>query len=96
LKEAGVAPDGAYSESAVSNWIKGRTRPPADVVLASAALYSLSLDQPLGVQGNAPAVVAPKVSAADDEVGELRAAVARLETLVNARLSAKGRSTEAR
>ncbi|WP_246221207.1 DUF5919 domain-containing protein [Phytoactinopolyspora mesophila] len=90
LKDAGVGPEsGAYSESAVSNWIKGRTRPPADVVLASAALYSLSLDQPLGVTEPAAKVELPQTPEGD-EVGELRAAVTRLETLVNARISPRG------
>jgi transcriptional regulator with XRE-family HTH domain len=45
LRDAGVGPErGAYSESAVSNWIKGRTRPPADVVFAAASIYGLSID----------------------------------------------------
>lgn len=42
---------GAYSESSVSNWIKGQVRPPADVVLASAYLYDISLDAALFATG---------------------------------------------
>lgn len=94
LKAAGVGPDaGAYSESAVSNWIKGRTRPPADVVLAAAALHGLSLDQRLGVAAQ-PDQSGVSKSSESSEVDQLRAAVTRLETLVNARLSPR-RTTEA-
>ncbi len=51
LRSANVGPEsGTYSESAVSNWIKGRARPPADVVLAAASLYGISLDTRLGVE----------------------------------------------
>lgn len=46
LEDEGVAPDGGrYSESAISNWIKGRTMPPADVLLAAAKLAGISLDE---------------------------------------------------
>ncbi|MDH4076438.1 MAG: helix-turn-helix domain-containing protein [Acidimicrobiia bacterium] len=38
LKEFGVGPDDGYSESAISNWINGRVMPPADVLLAAAAI----------------------------------------------------------
>ncbi len=44
LEAEGVGSDGRYSESAISNWIKGRTMPPADVLLAAAALGGISLD----------------------------------------------------
>jgi outer membrane murein-binding lipoprotein Lpp len=81
LKGAGVGPDtGAYSESAVSNWIKGRTRPPADVVLAAAALHGLSLDAALG--GTPASGETPSMSRASSDVDDLRAAVARLEMMV--------------
>ena len=85
LRDAGVGPEsGAYSESAVSNWIKGRTRPPADVVLASASLYGLSLDQRLGVP------VSSRDQSGTKDVDQLRAAFTRLEALVNTRLSGSG------
>lgn len=81
LRAADVGPEaGTYSESAVSNWIKGRARPPADVVLAAASLYGLSLDSRLGLAPQ-PATDAPA------EVDELRAAFHRLESLVQERLS---------
>ncbi len=76
LQDANVGPDsGAYSVSAISNWIKGRTRPPADVLLAAAALYGISLDKPLGLlpntrrpasaEGSAGAEVPVKIGADD-------------------------------
>jgi transcriptional regulator with XRE-family HTH domain len=49
LEEIGVGPDGRYSTSAVSNWINGRTMPPADVLLAAAQIAGLSLDEHLGM-----------------------------------------------
>ncbi|HET7415181.1 MAG TPA: DUF5919 domain-containing protein [Arthrobacter sp.] len=82
LKGAGVGPDaGAYSMSAVSNWIKGRTRPPADVVLAAASLYGLSVDGALGLTSRE----SPAASQGTD-MDELRASVKRLEALVHKQL----------
>jgi hypothetical protein len=86
LKGAGVGPDsGAYSESAVSNWIKGRTRPPADVVLAAASLHGLSLDRALGLpaENREPGTA----GAARSDLDQLRITVARLESLVQNRLA---------
>jgi hypothetical protein len=85
LKAAGVGPEsGAYSESAVSNWIKGRTRPAADVVLAAAALHGISLDSALGVSGSEAG--APESRRPDSDVQDLRVTVGRLEALVKSRL----------
>ena len=48
LEDLGIGPEtGRYSESAVSNWIKGRTMPPGDVVLAAAWLAGISIDSRL-------------------------------------------------
>ena len=48
LEDLGIGPEtGRYSESAVSNWIKGRTMPPGDVVLAAARLAGISIDERL-------------------------------------------------
>ncbi len=81
LRSANVGPEsGTYSESAVSNWIKGRARPPADVVLAAASLYGLSLDSRLGVE-------TPGTTSDPEGIDELRGAVHRLETLVHERLA---------
>lgn len=53
LHELGVGPEnGRYSQSAVSNWIKGRTMPPADVVLAAARLAGISLDRHILLREN--------------------------------------------
>ena len=81
LRSADVGPEsGTYSESAVSNWIKGRARPPADVVLAAASLYGLSLDARLGL--------APEVGGEGaGDVAELRGSLQRLEKLVYERLA---------
>jgi transcriptional regulator with XRE-family HTH domain len=81
LRASDVGPDsGTYSESAVSNWIKGRARPPADVVLAAASLYGLSLDSRLGL--------APQATTTEpNDVEELRTALHRLEALVHERLA---------
>jgi transcriptional regulator with XRE-family HTH domain len=92
LQTANVGPDsGAYSVSAISNWIKGRTRPPADVLLAAASLYRISLDGPLGLSsttGGAPTPTPSPVKDTDDVEG-LRAAVARLESLVHDNLGSR-------
>lgn len=46
LKDLGVGPaTGLYSQSAVSNWINGRTMPPADVLIAAARIAGISLDK---------------------------------------------------
>ncbi len=80
LERRGVGPDtGRYSPSAVSNWINGRTMPPADVLLAAAQIAGVSLDERLGV---ATGVVESDWSSAVDELQEqvdaLRAQVIEL------------------
>ncbi len=79
LDESGVRADaGPYSVSAVSNWIKGRTRPPAEVVLAAAATADLSLDdrlRPPGRDHTGDARVR-------EELDELRHDFGRLEMLL--------------
>ena len=45
LRNEGVGPaTGLYSQSAVSNWINGRTMPPADVLIAAARIAGIPLD----------------------------------------------------
>src|SRR5262249_22261603 len=71
LHEIGVGGEnGHYSESAISNWIKGRTMPPADVLLAAAAVARISLDAKLDQALGNPAVE-------DASTGELVAEVRR-------------------
>lgn len=51
LEQMGVVGEGGarYSESAISNWIRGRARPPAEAVLAAAASQGISIDAKLGI-----------------------------------------------
>ena len=82
LDRAGVSPDaGPYSESAISNWVKARTRPPANVLLAAASLADISLDQRIGV--TSATAEQPDTAALRDELDELRRKHGRLETLVS-------------
>src|SRR5262245_57764591 len=48
LQELGIRPAETtrYSESAVSNWIRGRTMPPADVLVAATLVAGLPLVSP--------------------------------------------------
>jgi hypothetical protein len=45
--------DRPYSDSAISNWTKGRTRMPGDVLLGLAYLSGTSLDEIVGIRGEA-------------------------------------------
>jgi hypothetical protein len=49
LEELGIGPPDTnrYSESAVSNWIRGRTMPPADVLVAASSIAGYPLERPL-------------------------------------------------
>ena len=68
LQQLGISSErGArYSVSAVSNWVQGRTMPPADVFLAVASIGQQSIDEALGQRG-------------DETTAELQATVARLQ-----------------
>jgi transcriptional regulator with XRE-family HTH domain len=50
LQELGIRPADTtrYSESAISNWIRGRTMPPADVLVAASLIAGLPLVTPRG------------------------------------------------
>jgi transcriptional regulator with XRE-family HTH domain len=87
LEEAGVGPEnGRYSESGISNWVKGRAMPPADVLLAAAAVGHVSLDSKLraaeapGVPGEAGDLV--DVDQLAREVQDLRRQYGRLEAIL--------------
>ena len=70
-----------YSMSAISNWVKGRTMPPADVLLAAAVTSGQSLDAKLAEHINGAA-------GGRDQSGieGLRAEVARLQAeMINLR-----------
>jgi transcriptional regulator with XRE-family HTH domain len=47
LEELGIGPPDTnrYSESAVSNWIRGRTMPPADVLVAASSIAGYPLER---------------------------------------------------
>ena len=88
LHRVGVGPEsGAYSESAVSNWVRGRTKPPGDVVLAAAALTGISLDRRLGTDGSHEARPALEPT---DEVARLRVEFGQLEALVRSHFAGDG------
>jgi transcriptional regulator with XRE-family HTH domain len=79
LEELGVGPPDTkrYSESAVSNWIRGRTMPPADVLVAAASIAGLSLDRRLLSRSDnhpsAPNDLSEAVTRLQGEVDALRA-----------------------
>ena len=78
LEAQGVGTEsGRYSESAISNWIKGRTMPPADVLLAAAKLAGISVDEK--ITGQTPTSADVRAAALDLEVHELRRELDRME-----------------
>ena len=82
LAELGLHGDrGApYSESAISNWITGRTMPPADVLLAASSIAGISLDQRLGTLEAPRADKQRAANEFENELRELRRQVALLQT----------------
>jgi hypothetical protein len=89
LCEAGVGPEsGAYSESAVSNWIKGRTKPHANVLLAACSLYSLSIDRRLAGEGTSEVEASQPT---ESELSRMREDIDRLAQLVTQGPSSQGR-----
>jgi transcriptional regulator with XRE-family HTH domain len=80
LHRLGVGPDGRYSESAISNWIKGRAMPPADVLLAAAALGAISLDDRLGAPQ--PEADEMPVDALAEDVRRLNRQLAQMQARV--------------
>ncbi len=85
LEDAGVGPEaGRYSESGISNWIKGRTMPPGDVLLATASVGHISLDQKL-TQADAAAEdrsESTEITQLRQELEDLRRQHGRLEALL--------------
>jgi transcriptional regulator with XRE-family HTH domain len=83
LHRLGVGPDGRYSESAISNWIKGRAMPPADVLLAAATLGAISLDERLGAphseaDGTPVEAIAEDVRRVSRQLAQMQARVMHL------------------
>lgn len=82
LATAGVGPEnGQYSESGISNWAKGRAMPPADVLLAVAAVGEISLDQKLrAARADEPGTAQPAdVAQLAEQVEDLRRLYAQLD-----------------
>jgi hypothetical protein len=69
LEELGIGPPDTnrYSESAVSNWIRGRTMPPADVLVAASSIAGYPLER--------PAVGGQSTDRLQDQIDALQAAV---------------------
>ena len=74
-----------YSESSISNWIRGRAKPPAEVVLAAAQVSDISLDERLGIGREATGL--------ERQVADLQGHVEVLQTQVQGLL---GRPTDVR
>lgn len=70
LESMGIGPPDTnrYSESAISNWIRGRTMPPADVLVAASVIAG----QPVGLPLAAAQADAGQLQ---DQIDALRAAV---------------------
>jgi transcriptional regulator with XRE-family HTH domain len=70
LEAMGIGPPDTnrYSESAISNWIRGRTMPPADVLVAASQIAS----QPVGLPLAAAQADAARLQ---EQIDALRAAV---------------------
>ena len=79
LEELGIGPPDTnrYSESAISNWIRGRTMPPADVLVAATVIAGQPLTRALAVTESSGTVRDLEDSTAhlQYQVDALRAAV---------------------
>src|SRR5262245_13963007 len=78
LEELGIGPPDTnrYSESAISNWIRGRTMPPADVLVAASIIAGHPFS-PSGRPADPPAVLhqPADLDGLQQQVDALRAAV---------------------
>jgi len=70
LEAMGIGPPDTnrYSESAISNWIRGRTMPPADVLVAASQIAGQPVGLPL-------AAAQADVAQLQEQIDALRAAV---------------------
>ena len=70
LEAMGIGPPDTnrYSESAISNWIRGRTMPPADVLVAASQIAGQPVGLPL-------AAAQADVAELQEQIDALRAAV---------------------
>jgi transcriptional regulator with XRE-family HTH domain len=67
-----------YSESSISNWIRGRAKPPAEVVLAAAQAVGISLDDRLGI-GRQASGLEQQLHEVQAELAQQRSNAAALE-----------------
>lgn len=86
LEQMGVVGEGGvrYSESAISNWIRRRARPPAEAVLAAAASQGISIDTRLGIASGDEETIdgvtlAERVSRLEGRLGSLLEVVGKLQ-----------------
>lgn len=79
LAQMGILGPGGqpYSEASISSWIKGRSHPPAFVVLAAAKAYEISIDALLGMSRD---------RASERRFSELSAQVMKIRERVDAQL----------
>ena len=87
LQKVGAAPEsGRYSESAISNWSKGRAMPPSDVLLAAAFVSGISIDAKLARNATEEAGVSLTDSRAiqdlRDQIADLQQKQGRLQALL--------------
>lgn len=84
LERVGVpAKGGRYSESGITNWIKGRTSPDGAILLATAAIAGISLDQKIAqLQGKPDSSTAEGRDVLRQEAEELRQRVEQLQEAV--------------
>jgi hypothetical protein len=79
LEELGIGPPDTnrYSESAISNWIRGRTMPPADVLVAATVIAGHPLAWPVSLAESSGTIRALEDGTAQlqYQVDALRAAV---------------------
>jgi hypothetical protein len=82
LEELGIGPPetNRYSESAISNWIRGRTMPPADVLVAATVIAGQPLTRALALAEPSGAVQDLETTTAElqSQMDALRAAVIEL------------------
>jgi hypothetical protein len=73
-----------YDEDSVSAWIRGRTVPPADALLAAAKVTGISIDEYLQADGHAAEGLADRLGHQAETIEDLRAQVEQLTHVVGA------------
>jgi hypothetical protein len=73
-----------YDEDSVSAWIRGRTVPPADALLAAAKVTGISIDEFLGREGDRPESLSARIGHQAEAIEDLRREVEDLTQVVAA------------